>query len=378
MKSNLLILFFFIFTFVFPQQTFIYKAVPAAMKAKIAVTDVERNKIKNQYFSTAKDLTAYLPSNYDRSGSTDYTLFLQKGLTENSMVIMPDFPVLIAPRGLQLKSDSKILFQKKSQLIVQKNDKEFYAALNMENVSNVQIYFANLVGERFQHLNTKGEWGMGIYIVHSTNIGIQKPTISKFWGDGIYIGKLEGITSNNITIDGAFIDENRRNGISIIAGKKISITNSVISNTNGTIPEYGIDIEPNKPEDELNDIMLSNNTTYNNNKGGLLFALDNLQGKQKTAINIQVNNQTDYYSEKGIEFHIDRGYQKYTNPIKGTITINGANLFYNKIPLINNDSKQAQIQLNLLNIKKNNIKINNQIINNFIDKFQKGKLEIAQ
>ncbi|MCZ2085140.1 MAG: right-handed parallel beta-helix repeat-containing protein [Flavobacteriales bacterium] len=378
MRNKLVILFLCVFSLLFPQNKFQYKAVDPALKNKIAVTDIERNQIKNQCFKQAKDLTAYLPSSYDKTGNTDYTDFLQKGLNENSLVIMPDFPVQISPKGLQLKSNSKVLFQKSSQLKVKANDKEFYAAINAENIENVTVYFANLLGERYQHQSDKGEWGMGIYIIHSQNINIQKPTITKFWGDGIYIGKMDGINSQNITINGAFIDENRRNGISIIAGDQINITNCLISNTYGTIPEYGIDIEPNKPEDDLRAIVLSNNTTFNNNKGGLLFALDNLQGKQTNEITIQVNNQTDYYSEKAIEFYIDRGYQKYLNPLRGSIIINGANLYYNKTPIISNDSKPAKIKLNINNIKNNNVKIDDRKMNNFVNQFQQGKKQVIQ
>ena len=373
MKSNLVLSFLFLFTFFFPQDYFVYKKIPKEILSKIAVTEQQRVAVKKLHFQGAKDLTSYLPSNYDRSGNTDYTLQLQKGLNENSLVIMPDFLILIGPQGLQLKSNSKVLFQKNSKLVVKENTKEFYSALNFENVDKVEVYFANLIGERYQHLSTKGEWGMGIYIVHSKNIFIEKPIITKFWGDGVYIGKLEGITSSNIIINAALIDENRRNGISIIAGENIEIKSSIISNTYGTSPEYGIDVEPNKPEDVLNKITLTNNITYNNSKGGLLFALDNLQGKNAKEINVQVNNYIDYYSEKGIEFHIDRGYQKFTTPIKGTITIIGANLLYNKIPMISNDSKQSQIQLNLINLKTNNKKLSNSTINNFVNKFRLGK-----
>lgn len=378
MRNNLVILFLFVFSLLFSQNRFQYRPVDPSLIAKIAVTNIERNQVRNQYFKQAKDLTVYLPSRCDKTGNTDYTTYLQNGLNENSLVIMPDFPVQISPQGLQLRSNSKILFQKNSQLKVKANDKEFYAALNAENVENVTVYYANLLGERYQHQNDKGEWGMGIYIIHSKNITIQKPTIAKFWGDGIYIGKIDGINSQNITINGAFIDENRRNGISIIAGDQINITNCLISNTNGTIPEYGIDIEPNKPEDDLRAIVLSNNTTFNNNKGGLLFALDNLQGKRTNEITIQVNNQTDYYSENAIEFYIDRGYQKYLNPLKGSITINGANLFYNKTLIISNDSKPAQIKLNMTNIKNNNVKIDDGKMNNFVNQFQQGKKQVIQ
>lgn len=372
MKKNLLFLLLFIFTFANSQEVFQYKIVEPKLIEHICIKSSEREAIKRKYFDNARYLTSYLPLEYSKKGDVDYTTYMQKGIDENNYVVLPDFPVMINFKGLRLKSDSGVLFQKNSKLIMKPNSEELYGVLYLENVHNVKVYFANLEGDRDNHQGTEGEWGMGIFLRSSQDIKIYKPIVKKMWGDGIYIGNLNSI-SKNIDIEYAFIDENRRNGISIIAGEKITISNSIISNTYGASPEYGIDIEPNKPEDELKNIVLSNNTTYNNAKGGLLFALDNLQGKNAQPINVQVNNHNDYYSDKGIEFHIDRGYQKYTNPLRGTISINGANLYHNKTALINNDSKAAQIKLNLFNIKSNNIKLNTFKMNTFVEKFKQGK-----
>ena len=378
MKKNLILLFLFTFITIYPQQSFRYRELSADLKAKVAVNPSEITKIQKSCFSKAKDLTEFLPKNYDKTGKTDYTAALQKGINSSNDVMMPDFPVLVNHVGLQLKSDTKVLFRKNSKLIVKPNDKEFYAALNLENVKNVKVYFANLEGERFQHQSTKGEWGMGIYIVHSEDLYFYKPTIKKFWGDGLYIGKLEGKTSKNIEIDGAFIDENRRNGISIIAGENVKISNSVIANTYGTIPEYGIDLEPNKPQDELTNINIENTVTYNNSKGGVLFALDNLQGLPSKPVTVKIKNHTDYYSEKGVEFYADRGYQKFVQPLKGKITFDGLSLLHNKTPLINNQSQRTGIELILSNISANNIKVNSNKLNNFAEKLKTGKEEIIR
>lgn len=374
MKKQFILLFLSAFLMGYP-QSFQYKKVDQNLQAKTAVSNADICTIKEKIFANAKSLTAYLPAKFDKTGKTDYTDFLQKGIDENTDVIFPNFPVLIAPKGLALKSNTNILFLQNSKLKIKPNDKEFYAALNFENVENIQLYFPNLEGERYEHQNKKGEWGMGIYIVHSKNIFISKPHITKFWGDGIYIGKVEGITSKNITIDGAFIDENRRNGISIISGDNIKITNSVISNTYGASPEYGIDLEPNKQDDELTNISLENNVTYNNYKGGVLFALDNLKGINAKEISVKVNNHTDYLSDKGIEFFIDRGYSKSVNPVKGSIVLNDIKLFQNKNPLINNDGKMSSIKLQLSKIYSNNILMNTGKLNNFVNKFQIGKQE---
>ena len=377
MRKQILLLLLCTFIIYYPQH-FQYKEVPQSLKSKVQASDSEIRKIKNQYFTSATLLTTYLPANYDKTGNTDYTDLLQKGIDQNSNIIFPDFPILINHFGLKLKSNSKILFQQNSKLKLKGNDKEFYTTLSFENVQNVQLYFANLEGERYHHQNNKGEWGMGIYIVHSKDIYIYKPVITKFWGDGLYIGKIDGITSSNIEVYGALIDENRRNGISVIAGNQIKISNSIISNTYGSSPEYGIDIEPNKPEDELTNIILEDNITFNNKKGGLLFALDNLQGSTSKDIFVQVKNQTDYFSEKGLEFYIDRGYNKFTVPLKGKIILNGINLNNNNIALISNHSKHSMIKLQLSNINANNIKLNYNKLNKFVKKFSIGEQEVIK
>lgn len=256
------------------------------------------------------------------------------------------------------------------------NDKEFYTALNIEGVENVEIYFGNVRGDRKQHTGTTGEWGMGYFIRHSKNILLYKPKAVDFWGDGIYLGKVDGLPSKNITIDGAFLDNNRRNGISIISGDNVIIKNSFIANTNGTIPEYGIDVEPNKPDDVINQLVLDSNITYNNNKGGVLFALDNMQSSTGDVIGASLLNHTSYDYDKGLEFYIDRGYTKFQRPIKGNITIENLSIVNAKNPIISNDSANNEV-----NVKFKNIKIQDGIITNnklleMSSKIQEGKLQI--
>lgn len=362
----------------YTQSNFEYKKVNSQILQQYITTPVEISEVKNKYFQTATDLTKFLPSNYDKTGKTDYTSYLQMGIDKSGDVILPDFPVCINYKGLKPKSNTKLLFLKNSALIVKANDKEFYNAINLENAENVSIYFAKLKGDRDVHLGTKGEWGMGIFIIHAKNISIYKSTIIKFWGDGIYIGKDKGLTSENIVIDKAFIDENRRNGISIIAGNKVQIKNSLIANTYGTLPEYGIDIEPNNSKDDLKNIVISNNITYNNAKGGVLFALDNLKGIQINDFTVKILNHTDFYSQKGLEFFIDRGYNKSNKPIKGNIMIRGLKLNGTKTPIINNQSQLSNVEINIDGVEIDNNKVNSSKISNFVKNFKSGKQNVIK
>ncbi|WP_306843364.1 right-handed parallel beta-helix repeat-containing protein [Chryseobacterium lathyri] len=257
------------------------------------------------------------------------------------------------------------------------NSEELYGLIYIEGVENVEVYFANLIGDRDQHKENKGEWGMGFFIRNSKNVKIYNPTIKKMWGDGIYIGNLDK-PCEKIEVNYAVIDENRRNGISIVAGENIIVKNSLIANTYGTVPQAGIDIEPNKPNDYIRNIILENITTYNNAESGLIFSLDNLQGNQLDRVKIVVDNFKDYYSNKGIEFYVDRGYNKFLEPLKGTISIKNIQLFNNKTPLRNSYSAKSNIQIDFQNIQINNKKINAKNLDTFVQKIKAGEEQVIK
>ena len=73
------------------------------------------------------------------------------------------------------------------------------------------------------------------------------------WGDGIYINNGTNITTQNI-----LCDNNRRQGVSIIKVDGYHSLNDKIINTNGTSPEYAIDIEPNSNTDYIKNVVIVN------------------------------------------------------------------------------------------------------------------------
>lgn len=357
-------------TAVFAQ--FNYRKVPAALLQSTS-KGAQIQILKRGIFKDAVNLTKYLPHGYAKTGTVDYTEALQQGINAHKEVLLPDFPVLINSAGLILHSDLKVLFQENSQLILQPNAEELYGMIYIENIQNVAVYFADLVGDRHAHQTSKGEWGMGVFIRHSENILVENATISNLWGDGIYIGNIHK-PSSNIVVRGARIDSSRRNGISIIAGDGITIENCIISNTAGTSPEFGIDIEPNKPDDQLRNIILADNITFNNKAGGLLFAFDNLQDSHSATPNVEVFNHQDYYSPTGIEFYIDRGYRPYVRPQLGRILIKGANFYRTAVPLKTHYSSKAEIDLQISRIRIDSKNIPQGEVNNFVEIFKRGRI----
>ncbi|QGA27956.1 hypothetical protein GFH32_17190 [Sphingobacteruim zhuxiongii] len=267
-------------------------------------------------------MTKYLPGGFVNDGSKDYTEYIQKALDENLNVIFPDFPLLINDKGLSFKSGSVVKFQRGSKLVLKPSRKSTYYMVKIHDKRNVILINPVLEGDRKRHLGKGGEWGMGIDIRGSEGIKILNPIVRNCWGDGIYIGQMSGKPSKGVEIVNAFLDYNRRNGLSITSGSQISIKSPVISNTNGTLPMCGIDIEPNNNQDLIDDILIENAYTFNNTNSGLIIGLGKLIGPLNKQVNINIRNHIDEGSDIGFYFGgilpIDR---KKGKSLQGTINV---------------------------------------------------------
>jgi len=278
------------------------------------------------------DITSYMPVGYKTDGSIDYTEFIQAGINKNRKVIMPNFPVMLNDNGLDIPSNTTIVFRPKSELLLEGTIKGSYQIIRIHNKQNVNIYNAKITGDRLSHIGNDGEWGMGISIRGSDNIGIFNSVIKKCWGDGIYIGHSK-THSSNITIKGTYIDYNRRNGISIISVDKLLIKNSVFSNTFGTNPQTGIDIEPNYSINKLDNIVFENIVTFNNFKNGVLIHLNKLPGKNSQEANVVFSNYTDLYSTRPVRVSgTFSGDVEKTKPLGGEIKFRKTSFINNKYP----------------------------------------------
>lgn len=100
----------------------------------------------------------------------------------------------------------------------------------------------SIVGDKDNHLGNDGEWGMGIYVSGGQNICISELIVKNCWGDCIYVTRK----ANKVSIDGCYLGNSRRQGISIISADSVFVKNCQIKNIGGTPPGYAIDVEPNK------------------------------------------------------------------------------------------------------------------------------------
>ena len=80
----------------------------------------------------------------------------------------------------------------------------------------------------------------------------------------------------NITVKNVLLEDNYRQGISVISVKNLLLENIKIYGTGGTAPGSGIDFEPNHPNEQLSNCVVRNCEIRENRGAGILFYFKNL------------------------------------------------------------------------------------------------------
>lgn len=232
-------------------------------------------------------------------------------------------------KGILIRSNTSVLLDKDTVLKTIPNNKTNSKLVNIRNVENVSIKGGTLVGDREEHIGTEGEWGRNIAVSGSKNVKIEDLVTKDSWGDGITIGKAETLNhSKNITIKNVISVNNRRQGMSVITVDGLYVYDSEFNDTNGALPESGIDFEPDDDDIKMDNIYM-NNVKFKNNKGeGIDFAFNNISTSKK--INITIDNPV--FEGSGIAF--SSGGNVGLPDYEGSITIN--NPIFKKLKVCKN------------------------------------------
>jgi len=115
---------------------------------------------------------------------------------------------------------------------------------------------------------TSGEQRHCLNIANASNVTISGISCNDSGGDGLYVSY-----STNVTVQDSIFDNNRRQGSSIVGGvDHIHYLRDHFTNTNGTAPQSGIDIEPNRWQDFLLDVKIEDSYTDGNAGDGLMVS----------------------------------------------------------------------------------------------------------
>jgi Right handed beta helix region len=132
-------------------------------------------------------------------------------------------------------------------------------------------------------------------IQNASNVTVSGIACSHSGGDGLYISQATNVTVSNSTFDGNF-----RNGASLTGGlNHIHITNNRFTNSSGTLPEAGVDVEPNHTGDYLLDVNFTDNVTSNNARDGFAISLWSLSSSSKAVGLTITRNHSDHNTRYG-------------------------------------------------------------------------------
>ncbi|MDM5293762.1 hypothetical protein QUF81_11295 [Peribacillus simplex] len=196
-----------------------------------------------------------------------------------------------------IKSNSILEFEEGAIFIKNPSRLKEYNILFLKDVSNVTLLNISIVGDKYNHIGTSGEWGHGITLQGTTNVKIQHSKVIECWGDGIYIGAvpMQGTRfSGNTWINNVICDDNRRNGLTVSSVKGLYVQNSQFNNSTGADPQAGIDFEPDNDTMFLEGLVFDNIILKSNGKRGVFFCLWLLFGDKDESpiknVSITMNN----------------------------------------------------------------------------------------
>ncbi|UNK49945.1 right-handed parallel beta-helix repeat-containing protein [Lysobacter sp. S4-A87] len=210
-------------------------------------------------------------------GSQDDTAAFQSAIdalpAAGGTVHVPAGDYLIDPvRSVRLRSSMHLELAPGARLLARANAADRAYVLTVQGVNDVEISGGRIIGERDAHLGTTGEWGHGIMIRGASAVTVRDVHVSHCWGDGISIGGLKSAgtvtPSRDVVIARVQCVGNRRQGLTIGRSRQVRVHDSSFTDTGGTLPGCGIDIEPDAG-DIASDVVIANCQVMRNKGAGI-------------------------------------------------------------------------------------------------------------
>jgi len=232
-----------------------------------------------------------------RCGTPDDTAAIQTALNSGKPVLLP--PGICVVQPLYVRGDTVIEFHPKTVLQSKAGYVEGQSLLNIVDVSNVTIRGNGGAIRMNKGEYTSGDQRHGLLIKGSSEVRIYDLTSAGSGGDGFYIGngKLHSYSSN-IALYNCTADNNRRNGLSVVSGRNVLVAGGEFRNSIGTLPESGIDIEPNVPTDRVENVSILDLKTHDNHGGGITVAPYALGAAEGNSISLNIHGVTSRNDSK--------------------------------------------------------------------------------
>ncbi|PYI56907.1 right-handed parallel beta-helix repeat-containing protein [Paenibacillus flagellatus] len=157
--------------------------------------------------------------------------------------------------------------------------------IRVKNARNVHIIGNGATLRMNKAAYTSGEQAHIFDISGSENVVIERIHANDSGGDGFYIGNYEASMPfcKQIVLRHCVADNNRRQGLSIISADGFLAEGCRFTNTNGTAPKSGVDIEPNNNsgQDVLKQIRFVDCVAEGNAGRGFLVSLHRMKASNE-------------------------------------------------------------------------------------------------
>jgi hypothetical protein len=206
---------------------------------------------------------------------------IQKALDTGAKKVLFDNPGFdyVVSKTIKVNNSQTLIFADGIKIIAKK---EYFKGLN-DNLFQISGNNISLIGQGkvefsmqkkdYQNpkLYARSEWRHGLGILNSENVTIKNLTISKSGGDGLYLNGVK-----NCLIENVILTDHHRLAGAVISGENVLFKNVKFLYNNGTAPNSGLDMEPNRPYQGLQNIVLENCEFIGNAYYGIVMAVKKL------------------------------------------------------------------------------------------------------
>lgn len=206
--------------------------------------------------SRARGSTRLSVRNYGArgDGKTNDTAAFQRAInalpSSGGTVYVPAGTYMIdAVKSIRLRSRMHLQLSPDAKLVAIANSALKAYVVLANKVADVEISGGQIIGDRYRHLRSDGEWGHAIFIRGSKRVTIRDIRCADCFGDGISLGaapvwQAAPIYSEDVVIANVVSTNNRRQALTIGRARYVKVYDSEFSKSHGAKPETGIDIEP--------------------------------------------------------------------------------------------------------------------------------------
>ena len=189
-------------------------------------------------------------------------------------------PLFITNSHMRIVFDKGVTVRAKRGLFRDRSDSLFWIE-NAEDVALRGREGSLLVMNKSDYRDpaqgyTFSGWRHTLHIERASRVSVKGLTLRSSGGDGVYVR-----ASDDVELEDLVCSDHFRQGISVIAARNLTVRNSIFENTSGAAPQCGLDIEPNRHTDYLENILFEDCVFRGNAASGILIHLSMLDGRTR-------------------------------------------------------------------------------------------------